>query len=118
MNIGRGARSISFAVKLEIQDKPCVICGFSGDTHVDHILPVANGGTRELSNLQPLCWQCNKKKSNRLTNEQLREWFNSRRKEHFDRHRWHMTMKRIPSPFDRISFREWMNSQQVGTVNA
>lgn len=40
----------------------CVNCGVSGDFNcleVDHIIPVVNGGTNELSNLQTLCYKCN-----------------------------------------------------------
>ena len=30
---------------------------------VDHIKPISKGGKTELSNLQTLCWKCNRKKS-------------------------------------------------------
>ena len=46
----------------------CVECGATNkDTrlHVDHIIPVAQGGTDELDNLQTLCEACNLSKSNR-----------------------------------------------------
>lgn len=33
---------------------------------IDHINPVANGGGDELTNLQPLCWENNAKKSDQL----------------------------------------------------
>ena len=47
----------------------CVECGATNQQtrlHVDHILPVAQGGTDELSNLQTLCEACNLAKSNRM----------------------------------------------------
>lgn len=33
---------------------------------IDHIKPVAHGGEDELTNLQPLCWENNAKKSDQL----------------------------------------------------
>ncbi len=46
----------------------CIECGATNKQtrlHVDHILPVAQGGTDEMSNLQTLCEACNLAKSNR-----------------------------------------------------
>jgi hypothetical protein len=46
----------------------CIECGRGKETmplHIDHILPISQGGTDELSNLQTLCEQCNLAKSNR-----------------------------------------------------
>ncbi|MCB0541720.1 MAG: HNH endonuclease, partial [Bacteroidetes bacterium] len=41
----------------------CVICGRSakdGTTlHIDHIIPLANNGSNDISNLQVLCAECN-----------------------------------------------------------
>ena len=31
---------------------------------IDHIVPVSKGGKTEASNLQTLCWKCNRSKSN------------------------------------------------------
>lgn len=46
----------------------CVECGARKEDgavlHVDHIIPVSQGGTDELSNLQTLCDKCNMNKSN------------------------------------------------------
>lgn len=33
---------------------------------VDHIIPVSKGGKTEASNLQTLCWRCNRSKSNKV----------------------------------------------------
>jgi hypothetical protein len=40
----------------------CRRCGGWLDLHVDHIVPVARGGTDDLENLQTLCRDCNIKK--------------------------------------------------------
>jgi 5-methylcytosine-specific restriction endonuclease McrA len=43
----------------------CFFCGFCSDplTHddvvIDHVLPLALGGTNEPDNLTVLCWRCN-----------------------------------------------------------
>lgn len=65
----------------------CQICGISrgyidhfmpglGDyllLEVDHILPVAAGGSGESEdNLQTLCWRCNRKKGKNKTNRQVK----------------------------------------------
>lgn len=46
----------------------CVECGATNKQtrlHVDHIVPVAQGGSDELDNLQTLCEECNLAKSSR-----------------------------------------------------
>lgn len=43
----------------------CVECGATNKTaklEVDHIIPLAQGGTDELNNLQTLCFDCNRSK--------------------------------------------------------
>ena len=51
----------------ERDDFTCVACG---KTHqeaqltIDHIIPVSKGGSHDLSNLQTLCFTCNRLKSN------------------------------------------------------
>jgi len=46
----------------------CVECGATNQEvrlHVDHIIPISQGGSNELDNLQTLCIDCNLAKSNR-----------------------------------------------------
>lgn len=46
----------------------CVECGATNrdaKLEVDHVVPVSQGGTDELDNLQTLCEKCNQSKSNR-----------------------------------------------------
>lgn len=76
---------------LERDDSTCQICGISrkylddmapglGEylrLEIDHIVPIAQGGTSDTSNLQCLCWRCNAKKGSSRTNAQvdsLRTW--------------------------------------------
>lgn len=53
----------------ERDGRRCVVCGASaGDgvvLEVDHIKPVAKGGTDETKNLQTLCFDCNRGKADR-----------------------------------------------------
>lgn len=41
----------------------CVRCGSTDQVQVDHITPWAEGGRTEFENLQPLCSDCHKVKS-------------------------------------------------------
>lgn len=76
---------------LERDNCTCQICGISrkylddmapglGEylrLEIDHIVPIAQGGTSDTSNLQCLCWRCNAKKGSSRTNAQvdsLRTW--------------------------------------------
>jgi 5-methylcytosine-specific restriction endonuclease McrA len=40
----------------------CKYCGSTENLEIDHIIPLAKGGTNELDNLQILCKKCNRKK--------------------------------------------------------
>ena len=40
----------------------CLECGKQHNLTIDHIIPIAMGGTNELKNLQPLCKSCNSRK--------------------------------------------------------
>lgn len=48
----------------------CQICGATKEDgvklHVDHIIPIAKGGTNDIDNLQVLCQRCNSGKSDRM----------------------------------------------------
>lgn len=76
---------------LERDGYKCRICGISRQylddkvpglgeylrLEIDHIVPIAQGGTSDESNLQCLCWRCNAKKGSSRTNAQvdsLRTW--------------------------------------------
>ena len=48
-----------------IMSQPCAHCG-GGSEHLDHIIPLARGGSHSVGNLQGLCAACNGKKRDRL----------------------------------------------------
>jgi 5-methylcytosine-specific restriction enzyme A len=40
----------------------CQSCGRSSKLTIDHIIPLAKGGSNDISNLQTLCTSCNSQK--------------------------------------------------------
>lgn len=48
----------------------CQLCGRTSQDgvklEIDHIIPISKGGTDDISNLQTLCFDCNRGKSNKL----------------------------------------------------
>jgi 5-methylcytosine-specific restriction endonuclease McrA len=46
-------------------DRPFPAQGTPKHLEVDHILPLSQGGTNDLSNLQTLCRRCNRRKRDR-----------------------------------------------------
>lgn len=43
----------------------CVACGAYGRLSVDHVIPTSKGGTGYITNIQPLCLDCNRRKSDK-----------------------------------------------------
>lgn len=50
------------------QHNCCACCGSTNNLTIDHIIPVAKGGTSDLDNLQVLCYWCNLSKGANLAN--------------------------------------------------
>jgi 5-methylcytosine-specific restriction endonuclease McrA len=53
----------------EVYDFRCLCCEDEFDFYdltVDHIIPVAKGGTSDIDNLQPLCMECNLRKGTKI----------------------------------------------------
>lgn len=68
----RKAISITTRYKLLVQANFKCKCGRSPSTHpgcaleIDHIIPVSKGGSNDESNLQVLCFQCNRGKRDNI----------------------------------------------------
>lgn len=48
-------------------DNCCLACGEKGKLTPDHVIPIVRGGTSDISNIQPLCITCNKRKHTKTT---------------------------------------------------
>jgi 5-methylcytosine-specific restriction endonuclease McrA len=60
---GNGTFRVTAKDLLRIRLSSCVYCGDTGTSQVDHVIPIAKGGTHGIGNLQPLCASCNRAKS-------------------------------------------------------
>ena len=54
--------------------KPCTYCGNKSE-HIDHVIPLARGGSHSLGNLAPACQPCNLQKNKKF----VIEWKASKR---------------------------------------
>jgi 5-methylcytosine-specific restriction endonuclease McrA len=61
------------------QSQVCVTCGNEATT-ANHIVPISKGGGDELSNLEPMCHQCNSTLQDRDIARVRLPWFNPRYK--------------------------------------
>jgi 5-methylcytosine-specific restriction endonuclease McrA len=64
---GAGLTEDQWLQILEINDNRCAYCLVqSTDLEVDHVVPLAKGGTHEESNIVPACSECNTSKNDKL----------------------------------------------------
>jgi hypothetical protein len=110
-------RSIPHSVKQRIWNLPCAVCGVPWDIKVDHIQPVARGGSAALSNLQPLCHACNHIKGCRLSNDEIADVVQSRGLRHFLMAAWRFDTRYINS-YDAPSMERWLGSSPPLEVKA
>lgn len=59
---------------LERDHHRCNHCGATADLTVDHIIPLASGGTNDLSNFQTLCRSCNSRKKHQVDSRNQRRF--------------------------------------------
>jgi 5-methylcytosine-specific restriction endonuclease McrA len=52
---------------LSLYDHKCLCCGTKYNITVDHIVPLSEGGSHSMSNVQPLCDSCNSRKGTKST---------------------------------------------------
>lgn len=53
----------------------CLACGASDLLTADHVVPLSRGGSNHISNIQPLCRDCNNRKNTATTDYRDREHF-------------------------------------------
>lgn len=63
---GRQTKRLPFRAVWDRDGWECVSCGSHRNLTVDHIVPVARGGSDDLTNLQTLCGSCNSSKGARI----------------------------------------------------
>ena len=74
-------------LKSILKMKRCRYCKATENLTLDHKIPIIQGGTEKLSNLQCLCKRCNMLKSG-LSNKKVKSlwrWFNTIQKEREER---------------------------------
>ena len=68
-SLGYGAAWQRLRMSVLLSEPLCRVCAGRGRVvqarHVDHIVPKSQGGTDDLTNLQPLCLACHTAKTNR-----------------------------------------------------
>lgn len=92
-------KSFPFAYKMTILADPCAICGSDYRPTLDHIIPIACGGTNERDNLQCLCEPCNCRKNHTRTQAEMREWY-ATNKASIDANRRLLEFTRYNNPYD------------------
>jgi 5-methylcytosine-specific restriction endonuclease McrA len=74
----------------EAFNQSCVYCGSKERLTIDHVIPLAKGGTHELKNLLPCCKSCNSSKNC----SPIQSWYQS--KSFFSEQKWDAIVKFHP----------------------
>lgn len=59
--------AVQFDDLCESYGRKCLCCGRATKLQADHVVPVCKGGGDDISNIQPLCSQCNQRKGTKAT---------------------------------------------------
>ena len=71
-DVSASRKTLSSKVRSQIlEGASCGVCGSGYDLVIDHIVPIARGGSCDSENLQPLCSSCNYEKGTRTMSEFL-----------------------------------------------
>jgi 5-methylcytosine-specific restriction endonuclease McrA len=62
---GNKSGTISKREIKRLLESPCLACGATGSSTVEHLIPVSRGGSHTIGNLAPLCGPCNSSKGPR-----------------------------------------------------
>lgn len=63
---GAAIDPIDYAVIYELYDNACIYCGATRRLEIDHVVPLAGGGSHREDNLVVACKRCNSSKGARL----------------------------------------------------
>lgn len=76
-SIGVHVRPRQIRARFAEFDHRCAYCGATGDLHIEHLVPIARGGTHVLGNILPACQRCNfsKRDKDAETWYRARPWF-------------------------------------------
>lgn len=101
-------KSVPVKDRFRLWALPCVICGDCGDIEIDHIIPLARGGSNDPANLQPLCKQCHNRKGHKRgrSNDELHRLYLADAKEHHLRNRYRLAT-RYDNPYEGPSYEQW-----------
>ncbi len=68
-----GVYRIDQGYLVRLLNQPCFYCGENGNMTLDHVVPIARGGTHGIGNLVPACRSCNSSKNDRFITEWKRK---------------------------------------------
>ena len=59
----------------EAQGGHCAYCGRLEEITIDHIIPISQGGSNDISNICFACWRCNLSKREKTPEEWVKRWY-------------------------------------------